>query len=376
VPHSYQLLVGGAPVDAALYASISSVEVEENAELPGAIQLRLPVAADGSGDLTRVNDDTFRPFANLAVVVTPEDGSPECIFDGYVLSHKLHLDRGATASSLVVWGQDASWLMNLEDKVKEWADGTDGTVANTIFGDYGISPSPDNTSDDSASHTESGHTLMQRASDIQFLRQLARRNGKLCRIAAGAAAGQLTGYFAKPSLDGEPAATLTLNDPDKVMVSALDFEWDVTRPTEVAARQALFTDDSDGGVSGDASDAGLSLLADRGLADFAGRAMKAMLTTAVDDAGELQMRATSLLREGGFFVRCTGDVDLAALGSVLRVGTVVQVDGAGSVHSGKYFVWSVRHAITLDAYKMTFVLVRNAVGPAPSPAGGPLGGLV
>lgn len=376
MPHTYQLLVDGAPVDAALYASISSVEVEENAELPGAIQLHLPVAADGSGDLTRINDDTFRPFANLAVVVTPEDGSPECIFDGYVLSHKLHLDRGATASSLLVWGQDASWLMNLEEKVKEWADVTDGTVANTIFGDYGITPSPDNTSDDSASHTESGHTLMQRASDIQFLRQLARRNGKLCRIAAGAAAGQLTGYFAKPSLDGEPAATLTLNDPDKVMVSALDFEWDVTRPTEVAARQALFTDDSDGGVSGDASDAGLSLLADRRLADFAGRAMKAMLTTAVDDAGELQMRATSLLREGGFFVRCTGDVDLAALGSVLRVGTVVQVDGAGSVHSGKYFVWSVRHAITLDAYKMTFVLVRNAVGPAPSPAGGPLGGLV
>ncbi|HEU4732554.1 MAG TPA: hypothetical protein VFT22_31885, partial [Kofleriaceae bacterium] len=286
--HTYQLLVDGAPVDAALYGSISSLEVEENAELPGAIQLRIPVAADGSNDLTQVNDDTFRPFANLAVVVTPEDGSPECIFDGYVLSHKLHLDRGTTAGSLAVWGQDASWLMNLEEKVKEWSDVTDGTVASSIFGDYGITPSPDNTSDDSASHTESGHTLMQRASDIQFLRQLARRNGKLCRVAAGAAAGQLTGYFARPRLDAEPAVTLTLNDPDKVMVGALDFEWDVTRPTEVAARQALFTDDSDGGVSGDASDAGLPLLADRGLAELAGRAMKAMLTCAVDDAGELQ----------------------------------------------------------------------------------------
>jgi phage protein D len=376
VAHSYQLLVDGAPVDPALYGAISSLEVEENAELPGAIQLRLSVAADGSGDLTMVNDDTFRPFANLAVVVTPEGGTPECIFDGYVLSHKLHLDHGVTASTLQVWGQDASWLMNLDEKVKEWSDVTDSAVASSIFGDYGMTPSPDNTADDSASHTESGHTLMQRASDIQFLRQLARRNGKLCRVAAGAAAGQLTGYFAKPNLDAPAAVTLTLNDPEKVMVSALDFEWDVTRPTEVAARQALFTDDSDGGVSGDASDAGLTLLADRGLAEFAGRAMKAMLTTAVDDAGELQMRATSLLREGGFFVRCTGEVDLAALGSVLRVGSVVEIDGAGSVHSGKYFVWSVRHAITLDAYKMTFVLVRNAVGPAPSPAGGPLGGLI
>lgn len=372
--HTYQILVDGAPVAADLYGAVSSLDVEENADLPGAIQLTVPVASDGGTDLTRVNDDTFRPFANLAVVVTVEGGTPECIFDGYVLSHKLHLDRGTTASTLQVWGQDASWLMNLEDKVKEWSDITDGDVANAIFGTYGITPSPDNTQDDSATHTESGHTLMQRASDIQFLRQLARRNGKLCRVAGGAAAGQLTGYFAKPKLDGEPALTLTLNDPDKVMVSALDFEWDVTRPTEVDANQALFSDPSDG-VSAAATDTGLPLLADRGLADFTGKSMIALLTTTVDDAGELQMRATSLLREGSFFVRCTGDVDISALGAVLRVGAVVAIAGAGSVHSGNYFVWSVRHAITLDAYKMTFTLVRNAVGPVPSPAGGPLAGL-
>ena len=374
MPPSYQLLVDGQPVAADLYAAIASLEVEEHAELPGAIQLSVPVAPDGANDLTRVPDDAFRPFANLAVVVTIEGGASECIFDGYVLSHKLHLDRGTAASTLQVWGQDASWLMNLEDKVKEWADVTDAAVANAIFSDYGIAPAPDNTSDDSASHTESGHTLMQRASDIQFLRQLARRNGKLCRVAGGAAAGALIGTFAKPDLSAAPALTLTLNDPDKVMVSAFDFEWDVTRPTEVDARQALFTDPGDG-VAGDATDSGLPLLAERGLAELAGRPMKALLTTTVDDAGELQMRTTSLLREASFFVRCTGDVDLAALGAVLRVGAIVQLDGVGSLHSGKYLVWSVKHAITLDAYKMSFVLVRNAVGPVPAPAGGPLGGL-
>jgi len=375
VAHSYQLLVDGQPVAADLYAAIASLEVEEHAELPGAIQLTVPVASDGANDLTRVNDATFRPFANLAVVVTLDGGGSQCIFDGYVLSHKLHLDRGTAASTLQVWGQDASWLMNLEDKVKEWADVTDGAVANTIFGDYGIAPAPDNTSDDSASHTESGHTLMQRASDIQFLRQLARRNGKLCRVAGGTAAGALTGTFAKPDLAADPVVTLTLNDPDKVMVSALDFAWDVTRPTEVDARQALFTDASDGGVTGAATDAGLPLLAARGLAELAGRTIKALLTTTVDDAGELQLRTTSLLREASFFVRCTGDVDLAALGAVLRVGAIVQLDGVGSLHAGKYLVWSVKHAITLDAYKMSFELVRNAVGAAPSPAGGLLGGL-
>jgi hypothetical protein len=46
------------------------------------------------------------------------------------------------------------------------------------------------------------------------------------------------------------------------------------------------------------------------------------------------------------------------------VGKLAQVNGAGRIHSGKYFVWSVRHTITADSHRMRFVLVRNAVdGP-------------
>jgi hypothetical protein len=46
---------------------------------------------------------------------------------------------------------------------------------------------------------------------------------------------------------------------------------------------------------------------------------------------------------------------------------IVQVDGAGQLHSGKYFVWSVRHSITAAAHRVRFVLVRNAVGKAGAP---------
>jgi hypothetical protein len=61
-------------------------------------------------------------------------------------------------------------------------------------------------------------------------------------------------------------------------------------------------------------------------------------------------------------VKCEGETDLARLKSVLRVATVVQVNGAGKLHSGKYFVWSVRHTIGAESHRMKFVLVRNAVG--------------
>jgi phage protein D len=372
---TYQLIINGTPADDALYTALTSVEVEENADLPGAIQLNLPVSRTANGDLQYVNDSCFQPLANLAVVATADGQSPQCIFDGFVLSHKLHLETGITASTLQVWGQDASWLMNLEEKVKEWVNVTDADVANAIFNDYGITPTPDNANDDSPSHTADGHSLMQRTSDFQFLRSLARRNGKLCRVVCTDQPGQRTGHFVKPKLDGDPVLTLTLNEPQTWTVSALDIEWDVSRPAAVKASQALFNDGDEDGVSADTSDSGLALLDAQGLAAFSGKAMTVILTAPVDDTGELSLRAQSLLREAGWFVRCEGEVDVTRLHAVMRVGTVVQLSGIGAVHSGKYFVWSVRHTITADSHKMKFVLVRNAVGSPPPSGGGLLGGL-
>jgi phage protein D len=372
---TFRVLFDGEPGDEDFYTQMTSLEVEENIDLPGAFQLQLPVSRSAEGDLTFVNDRRFRPFAAVAVVATAEGKPAECIFDGLVLSHKLHVQTGITASTLQVWGQDSSWLMNLEEKVKEWVDMTDADVAQAIFGDYGISPAPENTEDDSPSHTESGHTLMQRGSDIQFLRSLAKRSGKLVRVACADQPGQRTGYFAKPKLDAAPAAILRLNDPEAWTVEALDIDWDATRPTEVKARQALFTDDAAEGASGDASDSGLPPLDSRGLADFTGKQMTVLLAAPVDDAGELSLRAKAVLRDAGWFVRCEGEADVARLNTVLRAGTVVELAGIGSVHSGNYLVWSVRHTITQDSHKMKFTLMRNAVGPEAAAGGGLLGGL-
>ncbi|MDT7543565.1 MAG: hypothetical protein QOE33_3469 [Acidobacteriota bacterium] len=371
---TFTILMDGTPADDDFYTGLSSLEVEENLDLPSAIQLSLPVSSTGEGELTFVSDGRLRPFANLAVEVTVEDKGDYCIFDGYVLSHKLHLQTGTTSSTLQVWGQDASWLMNLEEKTREWTDVTDASVANNIFDAYDISPAPQNTDDDTPSHTESGHTLMQRASDIQFLRGLARRSGKLCWVACADRHGERIGYFTKPNLDGDPLVTLTLNDPDGAWtVQSLDFDWDVTRPTVVAASQTLFNDNTPEGVSAGATDSGLDPLDERSLEEFSGKTMSVLLTSpGVDDGGELQLRAQALLREAGWFMRCEGETDVARLNALLRAGMVVMVNAAGTLYSGKYFVWSVRHTISKDAHKMKFVLVRNAMGPAPAAAGGGL----
>jgi hypothetical protein len=293
----------------------------------------------------------------------------QCIFDGYILSWRLHFDRATTASTLEVWAQDASWLMNLDDKVHEWPGYTNGQVANEIFSSYRFATDAANTDSDSPSHQTAEHSLFQRATDLQFLRGLARRDGRVCRVSCTDRPGTRTGYFARPSVEVPPAAVITLLDPDRWNVDILDLDWDVMRPTEVKSSQVSITNPDDNSVSGDAQSSGLRTLDAIDLATYATRSSSQRLT-ATADVAELSQRTAAVLAESGWFMRCQGESNAERLGTILRAGSVAEVDGAGSLHSGNWYVWSVHHRVTTNDYRMRFTLVRNAVGASASSPGG------
>lgn len=360
-----QLCVGGQPVPDDFYELIGQMEIEESSDRPGALLLQLPANRTSAGDLAFVGDGTFEPMTNITLVITPDasGSATQCIFDGYVLSWRMHLDRASTSSTADIWAQDASWLMNVDDHVVEWSGQTDGEVANAVFDSYGFTPAATNTDNDSPPHTPDGHTLFQRATDLQFLRGLARRSGKLCRVACADKPGNRTGYFVTPAVDGKPVATISLYDPDLWTVEKLDFDWDVMRPTEADASQVDLTQSSDTGTDVTTNASGLTPLDKRDYGSYLGTS-STLLLTAPADVHELAGRTAAVLTESGFFARCTGEADADRIGTILRVGDVVAIEGAGNIQSGNWLVWDVRHSFSLDAWKMTFTLVRNAMGPA------------
>ncbi|GHJ47492.1 hypothetical protein Cs7R123_48340 [Catellatospora sp. TT07R-123] len=366
---TYQVLLDGTAAGDDFYDAVSVLEVEENLHLPDALRLVLPVSAV-DGDLSWVGDRKIRPYANIAVTATPEGGATQCVFDGYVQSHQIHLQAGITASTVEVRAQDASVLMGLEHKAREWTGMTEGAVANSIFGEYGFTPGARNTDDDTPAHDAPGHSLMQRGTDLEFLRRLARRSGRWCRVACAGAPGVRTGVFAVPDLRAEPVTTIAMNDPEQAPVAALDFHWDVARPNSVLAAQATLTDDDPEGFTADTTDSGLPLLDARSLAEFAGRTASVRLTTG-GDAADLPVRARAVLREAGWFTGARGVADISRVRVVLRVGSVVALAGVGQLLSGRYLVTGVRHTIGRNSHTMAFTLARNAVGPAAGAAGTP-----
>lgn len=357
----YQVLFEGTPVDKDFYEQISRLEVEENADLPGAISLTLPVGVKDE-ELTWLSDAKLRPFANIAVVATAPGAADECIFDGYVLTHKVHLPGGTAGATVEVWGQDATVLMGMTEHVKVWSGMTEADVAEQIFSSYGIVAASANGREPGPTHSDDDHALVQRDSDADFLRRLARRTGRWFRVTAGDVAGVRSGWFAAPDLNADSVVTIGVTDPATSAVPVLDFSWDASRPTSVETRQVSLADNDKTGVSAATSDSGLSPLDARTLADFVGKERTVLLTAAADTT-ELPYRSAGLLRESNWFVRCEGTTDVNVLKRVLRVGQVVTVEGCGSLLSGKYLVWSVRHTFSTQAHMMAFALVSNTVGP-------------
>jgi hypothetical protein len=74
VGSSYQIFFNGQAATSDFYNAIATLEVEENMDLPGAVQISLPVSRTQSGDLSYVSDSTLQPMVNVAVVVNPPKG--------------------------------------------------------------------------------------------------------------------------------------------------------------------------------------------------------------------------------------------------------------------------------------------------------------
>jgi hypothetical protein len=76
-------------------------------------------------------------------------------------------------------------------------------------------------------------------------------------------------------------------------------------------------------------------------------------------AGELVLKAISLVENMPEAVTASGSLDVTRYGGVLKARQLVAVRGAGLTYDGAYRVDSVTHSIKRGEYKQNFTLERN-----------------
>ncbi len=193
------ILVGDKDNTEEMGCSLLELEVEEHYELAAVFRMRLAIVRGEDGLWTFLDQGKAKPWAKVELQMDFGDDS-QPLLTGYVTHVRAHFDPAEGNSYLEIVGMDSSCLMNLEEVIKDWPGKSDSDIASDIFNTkYHLTPTVDSTN---ITHDDKQSTIIQRETDIQFLKRLARRNGFECFVKGD------KGYFRKPDLTSEPLPAL------------------------------------------------------------------------------------------------------------------------------------------------------------------------
>jgi phage protein D len=354
-PETIAIEIDGEEADD-LYPDLNVVEVEFDDELAAMFRIELVMSLEPDGTWSHLDDERLTPWRQATINAGFTDGT-EPLMSGYVTHIRPVFESDESRCRLEVWGLDGSVLMDREEQLKDWPDKKDSDIAAEIFRSYGFRADVEDTT---VVHDKRVSTVLQRETDIQFLRRLALRNGYECFV------DDDTGYFRRPQLDADAQPVLAVHFGDETNVAWFKVEVDALAAANVAMFQIDRTEKKL-----------LSSLVDASLQPALGAAVPADLLPRGVAAGksyvamnvatgtlEMDQLCQGLFHRAEWFVTGEGMVAANRYGHVLRPRQTVTVKGVGESHSGRYYVTHVTHSFTADGYSQRFRVKRNALLPA------------
>jgi phage protein D len=361
------LEIDGQPA-ADLYPDVTRVEVELDDELAAMFRIELSMQLGPDGDWSHLDDDRLTSWHKVVVRAGFDDGT-EPLMTGYVTHVHARFDGDLGRCRLELWGMDGTALMDREERLRAWPDKKDSDIAQEIISGYGFTPKVQDTA---VVHGSALSTIVQRETDIQFLRRLALRNGFECYVD-----GDL-GYFGAPAIAENPQPLLAVQFGAQTNVDWFTVQVDAGSPADIGMYQLHRTDKkvvtslvTESRQPPLGAKPGASLPSP-GLAPA--RAYMGMNVTT--GAAEMDSLCQSLFHRAEWFVTGEGLVDGNRYGSVLRPRRPVTIKGVGVTHSGVYYVTHVTHTISAGGYTQRFRVKRNALRPKGDEDFGGTGGLL
>lgn len=358
---SYQLTIDGRPAPSDVVGLIRQIEFEDHADLADMLRIKLAISVrqNGSGWIL-LDDSLFTRLAELRFSLTVGSGAAIPLIQAYVIDTDAQFSNDPNSSVLTVTAMDPTVLMHLEEKVKAWPNMSDSDAASAIFSDpaYNFTPVVDSTG---LTHQDTDHTLMQRGTDIQFVKMLADRNGYECYVELNPSSGDVEGHFHAPRHTQPPQGVLTVNMGEATNVNQFRSRYDMLGATTADA--TTIEADSGSDQNGSANQASLTALGST--PPTAGAQPRKVLLSqlGMGQAAEVQRYAQAVVDRSAWSIVAEGELNTVAYGGVLQAKRPVMVRGAGQTLSGAYYVEKVLLTIGGDgSCTQRFTLRRNAVG--------------
>ncbi|MBI1424589.1 MAG: hypothetical protein GC149_14175 [Gammaproteobacteria bacterium] len=336
-----------------VYTDLMRLEVEIDDDLASRFKLQLCMIQYGD-EWTNLDSDNLKPWKPITITAGFQDDTTE-IFKGFITRIVPHFGQSPREAYLEIYGVDKSVLLDREEILKDWPKRKDSDIATEIFSNYQLTPQ---VTDTAVVHEETVSTILQRETDMQFLKRLALRNGYECYVQGD------TGYFGLPMVDDEPQPVLSVHYGNETTLNNFRLNVDSVAPSNIAMLQvdrqskevhAVTIQSSSHTLYGSEDIPSFLTSNQRQRKVFVGK-------NSATGVEEMTRLCQGLYDRNEWFVFGSGDVEAFAYGHVLMPRKPVTIRGVGETHSGVYYLNHVKHIFTPHGYTQQIQVKRNALG--------------
>jgi len=344
-----------------LYNCAEMFRVTEEIGQGSTVHLVVMLCRNDDGSWPHLDEAEFGAWQRITVTVTV-GSTTDVLMDGYI-SH-IHLEQTPQTATLKATFTvvDVSYIMGLKAVCKVWPAGKsyEDIAKEIIQGDpYNLKPVIEENPPQAG--RDEPRSVVQRGTDLQFLRELARRRGYEFYVMGA------TGFFRKPVLSGTPQKAIASNFGERTNCENLQIFVDGTAPMRaVAARIDPYSGDT---VAVDAtSDCGLKPMGSTNLGSNGSSNGPVPAPTVVVrrppalSEAELKAYLCGVIIRSSFYLKATGTLNALLYGAILRTRKTVKIFGYGKVYTGTFYVRKIVHTLTPKTYHMEFEAFRNRTG--------------
>lgn len=362
------LLIGptvAVPAPVILSEALDRVEVTHSDEGQSGFQITFRVGRSGPlglPDYALLANPLLKAFNRVILVVT-FSATPRVLMDGIITHVQFNPSNQPGASTLTLTGEDVSIMMDREEKSVEHPAQDETLIALKLIATYaqfGLIPMviPPLVIDPPIPIER---IPVQQATDLQYLRQLARRHAYVFYITPGPVPFTNTAYWGPPVRLGVPQSALTLNMGPETNIESFNVRNNALEPTLVEGQVQDRLTNQSLPVQTFASLRPPLAVFPAWLINAANLRRTQFRESGVN-AAQAFARAQAMTDNSIDAVVAEGTLDALRYGKLLEPRALVGVRGAGYLHDGFWYVKRVKHVVQQGKYTQDFTLTREGLG--------------
>ena len=362
----YRLFFDNEPADQERLDLFEQVVVEQEVDVMWEARLEMPVCMDDKGHWDGEKESFLQPNTRVRVEVKVGERPFVPLIDGPITEVVTPRDSRPGHSSVTLVVHDDSVALDQEESITSFQNKSDSQIAEQIFGGTltgkpdveKTPPQPDNPS----------NTVVQRGTQMQLLRALARRHGMHAYVLPGDVPGQSVGAFKAFPTQADPELPMLILLGEDRNFTSLNLRRNARGPANVRASTLSIRDKRVTTATAAPSDA--QLMGDAPAVEGGANTPTRVLPPGQNDSVDVGDRTRDEASRLSLASRATGEVLPFCYGGVLRPYRVVPVNVSDSDLSANYLVTKVTHTLNRSTYGQSFSIRGNAVSVA---AGGSAG---